>query len=151
MRNTLTPSPVPRELQLGRASRFVGRALRRRCPNCGGGSLFRSWLQLKEVCPDCDLRTDRWEPDYFLGSFVINFVVAELLICAGALLGILLTWPDVPWVALKWGLILFMIPTPALFYPYAKTLWLAIDLTFRPLTLADLEGHGENLPRARAP
>jgi uncharacterized protein (DUF983 family) len=113
--------------------------------------MFRGWLRLKAVCPTCFLRTDRGESDYFLGSFVINFVVAELLIGAGALVGILLTWPEVPWVGLKWGLMLLMIPTPVLFYPYAKTLWLAIDLTFRPLTLSDLEGHGENLPRARAP
>jgi hypothetical protein len=33
---------------------------------------------------------------------------------------------------------------PVAFYPFAKTLWLAADLIFRPLALKDLAGHGEN-------
>jgi hypothetical protein len=98
-------------------------------------------------CHRCYLKTDRGEHDYFLGSFTINFVVAELLIVLGGFLGIVMTWPDVPWDLLKWTLMALMIPTPMVFYPYAKTLWLAIDLTFRPVTLKDLEGHGENLPK----
>ena len=98
------------------------------------------------ACPGCHLKTDRGEHDYFLGTYVVNFVTAELLICAGALAGILLTWPDVPWNALKWTLMAMVVPLPLLFYPWAKTLWLAIDLHFRPVTLNDLEGHGENDP-----
>jgi hypothetical protein len=38
-----------------------------------------------------------------------------------------------------------MIPFPVFTYPWSKTLWLAIDLHFRPATLADFEGHGENV------
>jgi uncharacterized protein (DUF983 family) len=140
------PATAPQELQLARLFRHLGRALLRRCPNCGARGLFELWLVMRESCPRCDLRFDRGEDDYFIGSFTINFVVAELLICAGALIGILATWPDVPWTALKWTLIAFMIPTPALFYPFAKTIWLGIDLTFRPLRLQDLAGHGENIP-----
>jgi uncharacterized protein (DUF983 family) len=140
-----TPAaPGPRELNLGRAARLLGRGLLRRCPNCGSRGLFRRWVVMADSCPGCHLKTDRGEDDYFIGSFVVNFVTAELLICAGALAGILLTWPDVPWTALKWSLIAIMIPVPVLFYPWAKTVWLAVDLTFRPVTLNDLEGHGEN-------
>jgi uncharacterized protein (DUF983 family) len=136
----------PRELSLGRAARLLGRALLKRCPNCGTGGLFSRWVVMVDTCPGCHLKTDRGEDDYFIGSFVVNFVTAELLICAGALAGILLTWPDVPWTALKWALIGFMLPTPFLFYPWAKTIWLAVDLTFRPVRRADLQGHGENEP-----
>ena len=39
-----------------------------------------------------------------------------------------------------------MVLAPVAFYPVAKTTWLAIDLIFRPVTLADLDDHGENLP-----
>jgi hypothetical protein len=46
---------------------------------------------------------------------------------------------------LKWSLMATIVPVPVLFYPWAKTLWLAIDLSLRPPTLADLEAHGENL------
>jgi len=138
--------PVPRELQLSRALRHIGRAMLRRCPNCGSGGLFSKWVKMRSSCPGCYLKLDRGEPDYFIGSFVVNFVTAELLIILGGLAAILMTWPDVPWDALKWGLMLLIAPVPVLFYPFAKTLWLAVDLTFRPPTLLEFEGHGENEP-----
>lgn len=137
--------PDPIQLDLKRASRLVFRGLRLRCPNCGGGPLFRKWIVMAGTCPSCHLKLDRGEADYFIGGFLINFVVAELLICAGALAGILMTWPDVPWGWIQVYLLALMIPVPILFYPWAKCLWLAVDLVFRPVTLADLEGHGENV------
>lgn len=99
---------------------------------------------MRHSCPRCHLILDRNEPDYFLGSYVINFVTAEFIIAAGTLGAILYTWPDVPWNGIKWTLIALMVPVPFVFYPFAKTLWLAIDLTLRPPTWADFEGHGEN-------
>jgi uncharacterized protein (DUF983 family) len=143
--------PVPKELQLSRLARHLGRALLRRCPNCGGRGLFRRWILMRPTCPRCHLKLDRGEADYFIGSYTVNFVTAELLICAGALGVILLTWPEVPWTGLKWGLMAAILPVPILFYPFAKTIWLAIDLTFRPPTPSDLEGHGENLPVGATP
>jgi len=89
---------------------------------------------------------DRGEGDYFLGGYTINFIVSEILIVVGAAAGIILTWPDVPWRLITWTLVALMIVAPIVFYPFAKTLWLATDLVFRPLTLRDLSGHGENLP-----
>jgi hypothetical protein len=103
---------------------------------------------MRDTCRRCHLRLDRGEADYFIGAYTVNFVTAEILICVGALAGILATWPDVPWTLLKWGLMVTMIPVPVLFYPFSKTIWLAIDLTFRPATVSDLQGHGENLPEA---
>lgn len=99
---------------------------------------------MRRACPRCHLILDRNEPDYFLGGYVINFVAAELLIAFGALAAVILTWPDVPWNGIMWGLIALMVPAPVVFYPFAKTLWLAVDLFFRPPTWSDLEGHGEN-------
>lgn len=84
--------------------------------------------------------------DYFLGGYTVNFIVLEILIVIGAGMGIVLSWPDVPWRLITWSLVILVILAPIFFYPFAKTLWLATDLIFRPLTLRDLEGHGENLP-----
>jgi uncharacterized protein (DUF983 family) len=117
----------------------IGRALRRRCPECGGGPLFRRWLQMAEVCPGCGLKLDRGEHDYFLGGYLLNFVGAELVIVAIAFFAIVGTWPDVPWTLITWGTIALMIPLPALTYPFAKTLWLAGDLGFRPPTEKDFD------------
>lgn len=75
----------------------------------------------------------------------MNFIVSELLIVVGAAVGVVLTWPDVPWRLITWSLVTLVILAPILFYPVAKTLWLATDLIFRPVTFRDLEGHGENL------
>ena len=99
---------------------------------------------MERTCPRCHLILDRNEPDYFLGSYVINFVTAEFIIALGTLASVLLTWPDVPWTTIKWSLLALMVPVPILFYPFAKTLWLAIDLSLRPPTWSDLAGHGEN-------
>lgn len=143
-----TPSPSrgrdPVQLSPRRAATLLMRGGLLRCPNCGHGHLFRHWVKMRLACPGCQLILDRGEKDYFLGSYTVNFVVAEILIVLGGGLGIVLTWPDVPWNLITWALILLMILAPVLFYPFAKTLWLAIDLTFRPLTLEDLAGHGEN-------
>ena len=100
---------------------------------------------MRKSCPCCQLVLDRGEDDYFLGGYTINFVTAELLAVVGGGVGILLTWPDVPWSWITWILILLMILFPILFYPFSKTLWLAVDLIIRPLTPGDLVGHGENL------
>jgi hypothetical protein len=99
---------------------------------------------MRPSCPGCHLILDRGEPDYFLGGYTVNFVVAELLIVLGGGVGIVLTWPEVPWTLITWSLVFLMVVAPVVFYPFSKTLWLAMDLIFRPVTLADLEGHGEN-------
>jgi hypothetical protein len=99
---------------------------------------------MRETCPVCHLILDRGEHDHFLGGYTINFVVAELLIVIGGAIGIVATWPEVPWTLITWSLVGAMILAPVIFYPFAKTLWLALDLVFRPLTLKDLAGHGEN-------
>ena len=135
----------PVQLDARRAAVMLLRALRRRCPNCGGGPLFSRWIRMRDTCPRCHLKLDRGEHDYFLGSYTVNFVAAELFVAAAALAAILLTWPDVPWKAVEYGLYAVVIPFPILTYPFSKTLWLAVDLWFRPLTLSDLAGHGENV------
>jgi uncharacterized protein (DUF983 family) len=140
----------PAQLNPRRAVTFLWRAIRLRCPNCGGGRIFSRWVKMKSACPSCHLLLDRGEGDYFLGGYTVNFVVSELLIVAGAALGIIVTWPEVPWRLITWALVGLMLVAPIAFYPFAKTLWLAADLTFRPLTLKDLAGHGENTHRGSA-
>lgn len=108
--------------------------------------MFTRWLVMRRACPRCHLILDRGEQDYFIGGYVVNFVTAEFTIAFAALAAILFTWPDVPWDAIKWSLITLMVPAPVVTYPFAKLVWLAIDLTLRPPTWADLDGHGENLP-----
>jgi uncharacterized protein (DUF983 family) len=136
--------PAGPHVGLRRAAILIGRALRLRCPHCGQRGIFRRWIHMRVSCPRCLLLFERGEHDYFIGSYTLNFIGAELTIVAAGVLVLFSTWPDVPWVALKWGLLALMIPFPFFTYPFAKTVWLAIDLLFRPPVLADFAGHGEN-------
>jgi uncharacterized protein (DUF983 family) len=125
---------------------MIGRAVRLRCPHCGMKGLFRRWIHARASCPRCQLLLDRGEADYFIGGFTLNFIVAEVAIVVAGGLFVWVVWPDVPWTALEVGLIALMIPFPVFTYPFAKLVWLAIDLAFRPPRFSDFAGHGENAP-----
>jgi uncharacterized protein (DUF983 family) len=125
-----------------RAARILGRAILRRCPNCGSGGIFRSYLHQSAACPSCGLRLDRGERDFFIGAYTINLIVAELMVFFGGILVLLRTWPDVPWTALMWGLAALMVAGPILLYPLSRQVWLAFDLIFRPAEPSDFEGSG---------
>lgn len=115
-----------------RVVRMVGRALRRRCPNCGAAGIFRGWFRLIERCPSCQLHLERHESGYQVGAYMLNIAVSELL-GVGVLLAIgIATWPDPPWNLLLYGGAALMILSPIVFYPFARTLFLALDLAFRP-------------------
>jgi len=117
---------------LSRALQLFWRAVRLRCPNCGQGRLFTSWLRMRERCPVCALKLERGEEGYQVGSYMFNIVAAELVFAA-VFVGIVgLTWPSPPWKVLEYGGIALMVIAPFAFFPFSKTLFLAFDLTFRP-------------------
>jgi uncharacterized protein (DUF983 family) len=126
------------DLFLARAARLFGRALRLRCPNCGGGPLFTSWLRPRRHCPSCGLPLERGEEGYQVGSYMFNIIAAELIFAAVFLTVVVATWPDPPWLALQIGGGALMILAPFAFFPFSKTLFLAFDLLFRPATPDEL-------------
>lgn len=102
------------------------RALLRRCPACGGGPLFKSYFSMVDACPNCQLRLERDE-GYYLGAIGLNIFFAEA-ICIGTLVGaMVITWPTPPWIAIWAAGMMGVGAGPVLFYPYSKTLWLALD------------------------
>jgi uncharacterized protein (DUF983 family) len=121
------------EFDLHRALRLAGRAVRLRCPQCGGGKIFRSPLVLKAACPTCGLALDRGESDYFLGAYLLNLVAVELLFAAALAVVVMVTWPDPPWNLIQYGGATLMVAGAVLCYPFAKVLWLGIDVALRPV------------------
>lgn len=113
---------------------FLGtfaRGARRQCPRCGSGDLFTSHFTIREECPRCDLHFER-ESGYWLGAMTINLVVTQLLFF-GIFIGTMLaSWPDVPWTPILITGAVLNITVPILFYPWSKTLWLALDHAFFP-------------------
>lgn len=119
------------------SSRRVARALALHCPECGGGGLFKHWLRLQPRCATCGLKLDRGIPDHFVGAYLVNLIIAELLFAA--ILGgwLLAVWPDVPWDALEVVAVVAMILSPLVTYPFTRTVWLAADLIFDPAKPSD--------------
>ena len=138
MTQTLVLAHSPPELSPTRAARLLWRAARLRCPNCGGGSIFLSFGRLRPDCPTCGLQLDRGESDYFLGAYLFNLVAVELLFAALMLVVLLATWPSPPWALLEWGGAALMVAGAVLCYPFAKTMWLAFDVMFRPVQREEL-------------
>ena len=122
------------------AGRLIGRALRLRCPVCGRGRLLRTWFALAPRCAACGFSFERGEhEDYWLGAYLLNFIVTEVVFAAIVLVVLLATWPEPAWSLLIWLGVVQMTLTPIVFYPFAKALWLAGDLLFRPPTAEDFE------------
>ncbi len=70
---------------------------------------------------------------------VINTALISFLFLASMGLGIWLLWPDVPWGWLLAGVLTLNLVVPVVFHPLSKTLWLAVDLSFRGVS-----GDGEH-------
>lgn len=117
---------------LPRPRTLFARALRLRCPVCGGHPILLSWFTVAPSCPVCGFHLDRDEPGYWLGSYTVNLFATEGVWVAFFVGGLLLSWPTVPWSALLWGGIAVGAATPILLFPFTKTMYLAIDLCFRP-------------------
>jgi uncharacterized protein (DUF983 family) len=117
---------------------MFGRALRRFCPICGGRHLFRSWFRMKDHCPSCGMRTRRGEDGYTLGALWFNLFLAELITVTGFVLTLVRTWPNPPWDLLQIVGPIEAIVMPLLVWPFARTLFLAFDLSFRPLEMKDM-------------
>lgn len=125
--------PSPRQL--------VGRALRLRCPHCGGRKIFASFFELEERCPTCGILLERGEKDYFVGAYLFNLIAVELILFFCVCGFVYLTWPDPPWDLITYVTAVLMLSGCVLCYPFAKTTWLAVDLAIRPLSPEELRGH----------
>jgi len=119
------------EKGVARVARFCLRGLRLRCPNCGRGALLRTWTKLREKCPVCGTRFQREHED-FIGAYLVNLIIAELLVVAAVVAWMILMWPEVPWDSMLWWLLPPVVIMPLITYPFSRGLWLAIDLAYRP-------------------
>jgi uncharacterized protein (DUF983 family) len=134
---------MPREPDAG-LSKLAWRGLTKRCPRCGAKA-FSSYFTLEERCPSCGLRFER-EEGFWVGALIIKTIVTFgtfVVVFAG---GILVTWPDVPWVTIGVVTIVVNLIVPVLFYPRSKTLWSGLEMSWHPLEAPEIE----SADRARA-
>ena len=114
------------------------RALLLRCPRCGGRAIFRTWLSMKDRCPTCRLALERGErSDFWIGAYVFNLVAGEVLAIGIPIVWMIASSPHQPWTAIEIVAASLCVVLPFLFFPFSRTLWLAWDLSFRPIEPGD--------------
>jgi uncharacterized protein (DUF983 family) len=123
-RGPLAPNPPSR-------GKMFARGLVRHCPWCGSGHLFHAYFKLDHHCPRCGLRFQRLEGQWS-GDIGINTIVTFGLLYVTLMVGVIAFWGRINITALAVSGAFIVFVFPALFVPFAKTLWLAIDLMMRP-------------------
>jgi uncharacterized protein (DUF983 family) len=108
---------------------ILARGLTRRCPRCGSGRLFRHYLTMVPDCPRCGLHFER-EQGYWAGALAINIICVGGLFAVTFLVAMILTVPDVPVPLMLAIFVPMMTLGPVIWYPFSKTLWVAIDRAF---------------------
>jgi uncharacterized protein (DUF983 family) len=98
----------------------------KRCPRCGSGHLFRGWFTIVDECPRCGLHFER-EPGYWSGALAINVGVTAAVFVLFFVVALAITIPEVPVAPLLAILIPLMIIVPIAYYPFSKTVWMAVD------------------------
>lgn len=108
---------------------MLTRGLTRRCALCGSGGLFRRWMQMVDDCPGCGLHFER-EPGYWVGAMAMNIIVVGGLFAVVFVALLALTIPEVPVAPLLSVLVPIAALGPLVFYPFSKTIWVAVDRAF---------------------
>jgi len=108
------------------ATMVLARGLTKRCPRCGERDLFAGWLKIRDRCPRCTLRLER-EEGGFLGAMTINYTATTLAWVIFLAAWLLVDLPGVNVTALTVASMAFVAVFPLLFFPFAKTIWAAVD------------------------
>jgi uncharacterized protein (DUF983 family) len=99
---------------------LLKRALRRRCPVCGRGAMFRSHFKINKTCSVCNVTFWR-DPGEVLGAMYFDWAVAMSTF--------LLLWTALAWLTNLSELSQFFILSAASFmaviacYPWNRSLW----------------------------
>jgi Protein of unknown function (DUF983) len=82
-----------------------------------------------DSCPRCGYVFSR-EEGYWVGAVIVNTAATMGLFLAVFLASILVMAPDIDWVVLLVVGVGVNLIFPVLFYPFSKTIWMAVDLVF---------------------
>lgn len=97
--------------------------LRRRCPECEQGALFKSHFAMHATCAYCQVRFARHSGDT-IGGVYINVALAELTAFLGFYILHTLTGIPIIHQLLIW--IPYVVIFTLAFYPLARGLWIAV-------------------------
>ena len=117
---------------------MMWRGLTRRCARCGGGKLFKRYLNMVEDCPTCGLHFER-EEGYWTGAIAVNLAVTVLLIVIILVpVAIALATSQIPVLELMIASLPLPILLPLLFFRHAKSFWMSFDFRVHPVDPEEL-------------
>jgi uncharacterized protein (DUF983 family) len=102
------------------ASTLIRRALKRRCPVCGSGEIFKSHFRMNKTCPVCQV-TFWKDPGESLGAMYLDYAVA-----VGLFIAIWLILSYATKLSEFWQFVLLATVTSIsipLFYPLTRSFW----------------------------
>ncbi len=99
---------------------------------------------MRERCPRCRLVFERIEGQW-LGSLGLNTIVTFALLFLLVVVGVFATAPDVPVLPLVIAAVAVGALFPMLFFPWSRTVWLAIDLLMRAPTTDELDAGADGV------
>jgi uncharacterized protein (DUF983 family) len=105
---------------------MLRRGFAKRCARCGAGHLFTKWFDIVDDCPRCGLHFER-EQGYWAGALAINIGFTAAVFAIALITALAFTIPEVPVAPILAVLIPLMIILPIVFYPFSKTIWVAVD------------------------
>ncbi len=75
------------------------------------------------------------ESDFFLGGYVINLAVTEGLLALALMIYVLriAADPGTSLVPVLVAGVIISVVLPVVFFPFSRTIWMAIDLAMRPV------------------
>ena len=115
---------------------LIFRGLGKKCPVCGRGKVFESWFHMRTRCTECGYNFER-EEGYWVGALIVNIAFAEAWFALLFVVILIATLPDVAWVPLLVVALITNGLLPVFFYPYSRSLWMAVDLYFHPAAQPD--------------
>lgn len=96
-----------------------------------------SWFKARTSCLACGFHFDRFESGYEVGSLAVNTSLTLLVLVIGIPTLIALSWPTPNYDAITIATVVVAVLFPFAFFPWSKTLYLALDVSFRVPTDAD--------------
>lgn len=119
--------------------RMIGRALLRKCPRCGSRKAwFRNWYRQNERCVGCGLKRTRGTYGQELGALVVGNVFNLAVILIAILVVMLTVGESIDGIfAVTVTMMGIAVVIPTITWPMTHTLWMALDLRFRPVDEAE--------------
>jgi uncharacterized protein (DUF983 family) len=115
MPTTIRVAPTPEATEPRNLWRSIGYGLRHRCPNCGQGRLFSSYLKVNRECPSCGEALHHHRADD-LPAYLSIVIVGHVVI--GVLMHMEMAYTGIsPWIYLAVLLPLTLLLTFAVLSP----------------------------------